>query len=109
MVIAFCVPVDGKLQTRTETAYRIQISYINVKRCLRCLTLPEGQEDDGLDDAELEDWLIWAEELLGCVVEQNQAVQRQGHRDVVDDGDVQVATTMSDVKHHILGCCTIAQ
>lgn len=54
------------------------------------LTLPEGQEDDGLDRTELPDGFIRAEQFPSGEVEQEQGVQCQTDRDVVDDGDVKV-------------------
>lgn len=55
-------------------------------------TLPEGEEDDGLDHEELEHGAVRAEQLPGGEVKEEEGVQRQAHGDVVDDGDVQVTT-----------------
>lgn len=54
-------------------------------------TLPEGQEDDGLDREELEHGLVWPEEVAGGEEEEEEGVERQADGEVVDDGDVQVA------------------
>lgn len=57
----------------------------------RRLTLPEGEEDDRLDHKKLEDGAIGTEELPCGEVEEEESVERQADRDVVDDGDVEVA------------------
>ena len=54
-------------------------------------TLPEREEDDGLDGEELEDGLKGLQQLPGGGVEEEQGVERQADRGVVDEGDVQVA------------------
>jgi len=38
-------------------------------------TLPEGQEDDGLDREELEYWIIRSEEVLRGKVEEKQCIE----------------------------------
>lgn len=55
-------------------------------------TLPEREEDDGLDGEELEDGLEGLQELPGGEVEKEQGVEGQADGDVVDEGDVEVAT-----------------
>lgn len=55
------------------------------------LTLPEGEEDDGLDHEELEDGAIGAEQVPGGKVEEEEGVEGQADGDVVDDGHVEVA------------------
>lgn len=55
-------------------------------------TLPKGEEDDWLDDAKFENWVIWTEELSGGKIEEEQSIQSQTDGNVVDDSDVQVAT-----------------
>ena len=55
-------------------------------------TLPEGEKDDRLDDAELQHRVISAEQLTRGKVEEEQGIECQTDGDVVDDGDVQVAT-----------------
>ena len=64
--------------------------------------MPEGQEDDRLDDAELEDRVVWAEQLLGSRVEENESIQGQSDGDVVDYRDVQVASSRSATKNNML-------
>lgn len=53
-------------------------------------TLPEGEEDDGLDHEEFEHGAVRAEQLPRGEVKEEQGVQWQADGDVVDDGDVQV-------------------
>lgn len=55
-------------------------------------TLPEGEEDDGLDCDELEDWLKWAQQVHGGKVEEEKGIKGKADREVVDDGDVEVST-----------------
>lgn len=55
-------------------------------------TLPEGEEDDCLDGDELEDRLKRAQQVHGGKVEEEEGVKCQADREVVDDGDVEVAT-----------------
>lgn len=46
--------------------------------CLRMsllLTLPEGEEDDTLDGEELENRVVWLENMISGKVEQEQCVQ----------------------------------
>lgn len=58
----------------------------------RRLTLPEGEEDDGLDHEELEDGAIGTEQLPCGEVEEEESVKSQADGDVVDDGHVEVPT-----------------
>lgn len=61
--------------------------------CLNLLpTLPEGEEDDGFDGQELEHRFKGPQEVTGGRVEEEQSVESQTHRDVVDDGNVEVAS-----------------
>lgn len=53
-------------------------------------TLPEGEEDDRLDHQELEHGAVRAEQLPGGEVKEEEGIERQADRDVVDDGHVQV-------------------
>lgn len=57
------------------------------------LTLPEGEKDDWLDHEELEHWVIRDEQLTCGKVEEEESVEGQTHRDVVDNCDIQVATS----------------
>ena len=66
------------------------------------ITLPEGEEDDALDGEELDDGVEGLEELPGAVVEEEEAVEGQGHGDVVDDGDVEVAPVDAPVPVPVL-------
>lgn len=58
----------------------------------KVLTLPEGEKDDWLDHEELEHWIVWNQQLTCSEVEEEECVERQTDRDVVDDCDVQVPT-----------------
>ncbi len=60
------------------------------------VTLPEGEEDDGLDGEELEHGVVGAEEVPRREVEEEECVQRERDGYVVDDGDVQVAAVRSE-------------
>ena len=55
------------------------------------LTLPEWEEDDGFDGEKLEDRVEGLEEVPRREVEEEQRVQRQRDRRVVDQRDVDVA------------------
>lgn len=69
-------------------------------------TLPEGEEDDCLDGDELEDRLKRAQQVHGGKVEEEEGVKCQADREVVDDGDVEVATldTAGRERAAALGC-----
>lgn len=54
-------------------------------------TLPEREEDDGLDGEELEDRLEGLQKLPGGEVEKEQGVESQADGGVVDEGDVEIA------------------
>ena len=56
-----------------------------------CFTLPKGEENDGLDGAELQDRIEWPQEVSGGVVEHVEGVQRKTDGDVVDESDVEVS------------------
>lgn len=56
----------------------------------RLVTLPEGEEHHRFDHQELQHGAVGAEQLAGGEVEEEEGVQRQANRDVVDDGHVQV-------------------
>lgn len=58
--------------------------------CFCLPTLPEGEENDRLDHQELEHGAVGAEQLSGGEVKEEECVERQANRDVVDDGHVQV-------------------
>lgn len=55
------------------------------------LTLPEGEKNDGLDHEELEDGAVGTKQVPGGKVEEEEGVEGQADRDVVDDGHVEVA------------------
>lgn len=55
-------------------------------------TLPEGQEDDGLDGEEFEHRLVRPEQVTGCKEEEEESVESQADGEVVDDGDVKVSS-----------------
>lgn len=54
-------------------------------------TLPERQEDDGFDGEELEDRLEGPQELPGGEVEEEQGVEGEADRGIVDEGHIEVA------------------
>lgn len=62
-----------------------------LRRVSGMLTLPEGQKDDRLDHEELEHRAVGAEQLPSGEVEEEERVQSQAHRDVVDDRHVEVS------------------
>lgn len=53
-----------------------------------CRTLPEGQEDNRLHHEELQHGAVRTEQLPRGEVKEEESVQRQANRDVVDDGYV---------------------
>lgn len=69
-------------------------------------TLPEREEDDGFDGEEFEHRLKRSQKVTGGEVEEEEGIQSQTDRDVVDDGDVKVTSrytiwreTSQGVKH----------
>lgn len=56
------------------------------------LTLPEGEKDDRLDHEELEYGVVRDKQLTCSKVEEEERVERQADRDVINDGDIQVTT-----------------
>ena len=52
--------------------------------------MPEGKEQYGFDAQELSEWLEWQQSLLRGHVKQDEAVQRQGNGQVVDEREVHV-------------------
>lgn len=54
--------------------------------------MPEGQEDDRLDGEELEHRLVRPQQVAGGEEEEEEGVEGQADREVVDDGDVQVSS-----------------
>lgn len=55
-------------------------------------TLPKGQEDDRFDGQELEHRFKGPQKVTGGRVEEEESIQGQTHRDVVDDRNVEVAS-----------------
>lgn len=55
-------------------------------------TLPEREEDDGFDGEEFEHRLKRSQKVTGGEVEEEEGIQSQTDRDVVDDGDVKVTS-----------------
>ena len=55
-------------------------------------TLPERQEDDGLDGKKLEDRIVRPEKILSGKVEEKQSVQRKTDTDVVHHRNVQITS-----------------
>lgn len=54
--------------------------------------MPEGEEDDRLHHEELKHGAVRTEQLPCGEVKEEESVQRQANRDVVDDGYVKVTT-----------------
>lgn len=69
----------------------------------RRLTLPEGEEDDRLDHEELEDRAVGTEQLPGSEVKEEEGVESQADRDVVNDGHVEVAAGDTAEWHTLAG------
>ena len=51
-------------------------------------TLPEGEENDTLDSAELENRIERSEQVLSGKVEEKQSIKRQGDANIVNAGYV---------------------
>lgn len=62
------------------------------------LTLPEREEDNSLDGEKLEDGLKGLQELPGGEVEKEQGIESQADRDVVYEGDVEVAAVDAGIQ-----------
>lgn len=62
------------------------------ERWKAALTLPEGQEDDRLDGEEFEHGFVGPEQVAGREEEEEERVESQADGEVVDDGDVEVAS-----------------
>lgn len=60
-------------------------------------TLPERQENDALDGAELENRIERREQVLRGEVEQKQPVQRQTDADIVNASDVKIAAVRGPI------------
>lgn len=54
--------------------------------------MPKGEEDDSLDGEKLQDWLERSQKLHGGEVEEEQGIEGQADREVVDDGNIKVST-----------------
>lgn len=59
-------------------------------RFRRSTRLPEGEEDDGLDEHEFHERVEGRQQVVRAQVEHEKGKQRHAVRDVVDDRDVQV-------------------
>ena len=55
-------------------------------------TLPERQEDDGLDGEKLEDWVVRPEKIFSGKVEEKECIQCKADAQVVHQSDVQVTS-----------------
>ena len=62
------------------------------------LTLPEGQEDDRFDGEEFKNRIIRLKQLFCCKIEEEQSIQRQWYRYVVDNCDVQISTFWPEIE-----------
>ncbi len=63
---------------------------IRIRNTERQSTLPEGEEDDGLDGEELDDRVEGSEQVPGGEVEQKQGVQ--SHRNAAQQSRLQLKT-----------------
>ncbi len=54
--------------------------------------MPEGEEDDGFNGEEFEHRLKRSQKVTGGEVEEEEGIESQTDRDVVDDGDVKVTS-----------------
>ena len=52
--------------------------------------LPVGEEQNRFNAKEFEKWLEWLEAVMGCFVEQDQAIEGNCDRDVVYEGNPNV-------------------
>ena len=50
------------------------------------LLLPKGEKENGLHGDELVEWIEWGQTLFSGFVEQDEEVEREGDRYVVDEG-----------------------
>ena len=64
------------------------------------LTLPEGKKDDRLDHEELQHGVVRNQQFTCGKVEEEECVERQTDGDIVDDGDIQVATRHTGGDRH---------
>lgn len=55
------------------------------------LTLPKAEKNDWFDDAKLQDWLEGTQEITTGEIEQEEWIERQWYRNVVNDGDVKIS------------------
>lgn len=62
--------------------------------------MPEGEEDDRLDHEELEHGVVRDKQFTCGKVEEEESVERQADRDVVDNGHIQVATSNTGGERH---------
>lgn len=60
--------------------------------------MPEGQENDRLDGAELEDRVKWSKKITRSVIKEEQAVQSQTDGNVVDHCDVDVTLGQAEIQ-----------
>lgn len=65
-------------------------------------TLPEGQEDDTLDSAELENRIEGSEQVSCSIIEEEESVQGKGDADVVDGRNINVTTIEGPVTISIM-------
>lgn len=65
-------------------------------------TLPEGEEDDGLDGQELADRVVRGEHVFRGLVEEEETVESKGDTEVVDHGDIEISTIRAPVTIPIL-------
>lgn len=54
--------------------------------------MPEGQEDHRFDGEELEHRFIWPQQVTGSKEKEEESIEGQADREIVDDGDVEVSS-----------------
>lgn len=89
-------PTPVGLNEKKTTIFRW--SYVHCVMKKAKLTLPKGEENHRFHRAELEHWIEWRQQVPRGKIEQIQSVQGQRDRNVVDDGDVDVATIGAEIE-----------
>ena len=65
------------------------------------LTLPEGQKDDRFDSEELEHGFVRPQQVTRSKEEEEESIERQADREVIDNGYVKVASSHTAEKNRI--------
>lgn len=75
-----------------ESSQKLLFESIGEYWCVFLRTLPEWQKDDRFNSAEFEHRLEWRQQISGGKIKQIQSVQCQRYGDIVEHGNVDVAT-----------------